>query len=161
MEPTKQDIEELFVYLDGDLYWKNFPDNSKRPFVKAGTNHSSGYRVIKIYGKRYRAHRIIFMMHYGYMPKYIDHIDGDRLNNKIENLRECNHNENMHNRKISSNNTSGIKGIIWHKKRKKWWPQIMVNCKRIKLGMYDDLELAELVITEARDLYHKRFANNG
>ena len=161
MEPTLQDIKELFVYSNGDLYWKIFPDNSRKSFVKAGTNHSSGYRVVKIYGKRYRVHRIIFMMCHGYISKYIDHIDGNRLNNRIENLRECNHNENMHNRKISSNNKSGIKGIIWHKTAKKWWPQIMVNSKRINLGKYDDLELAELVIMEARDLFHGKFANHG
>jgi hypothetical protein len=160
MKFTKQDLEDLFEYRDGNLYWKRYPDYSNKSLVKAGFYHSTGYQVVKIYGKRHKVHRIIFMIHHGYVPKYIDHIDGNKLNNNIENLRECNHNQNMHNRRISSNNTSGIKGITWRSDIKKWWPQLMVNNKRIYLGTYDDLELAELVIIEARNLYHGKFAKH-
>jgi hypothetical protein len=161
MKFTKTELESLFYYIDGQIYWKKGSPNGMKPGTKAGVYHSSGYRVVRIQGKRYKVHRIIFTLHHGYTPNFVDHIDGDPLNNKIEKLRECNHNQNMHNRKISSNNKSGIKGIIWDKSSKKWWPQLMVNSKRLKLGKYNDLELAELVIVEARDLYHGKFANHG
>jgi hypothetical protein len=158
--PSKIELNKMFDYKDGQLYWKKGSRNGIKPGTKAGVYHSSGYLVIRIFGKRYRTHRLIFMMHHGQYPVCVDHIDGNKLNNHIENLRGCDHNQNMHNRKISSNNKSGIKGIIWHKSAKKWWPQLMINSKRLNLGMYDDLELAELVIKEARNLYHGDFARH-
>jgi len=160
MELSKATLEQLFHYSDGHIYWKKGSRNGLTPGVKAGCYHSSGYRVVKIYGKRYKVHRIIFILHHDFNPTHIDHIDGDTLNNKIENLRVCTHNQNMHNRKISKNSKSGIKGITWVSSCKKWWSQLMVNSKRIKLGMYEDLELAELVIQEAREKYHRDFLRN-
>ena len=69
--------------------------------------------------------------------------------------------KNGKNRKTPKNNTSGVKGVSWHKRSKKWVVSIGVNWKRKALGYFDDLDLAELVSIEARNKYHGEFANHG
>jgi len=93
-------------------------------------------------------------MQYGYVPKLIDHIDGNSENNKIENLRESNKSLNACNSKTPSHNTSGHKGVIWLKREKKWLAKVQINKKVMHLGTFTDIELACLVADEARILYH-------
>jgi len=66
---------------------------------------------------------LIFLYHHGYLPKFVDHIDGNKKNNRIENLREATKSQNAMNQKVSTRNTSGIKGVMWHKRDKKWFVQ--------------------------------------
>ena len=153
---TQDYVKQLFEYRDGVLYWK-VNKGKVRLGQKAGTLNNNYYRV-QINGKQYRNHRIIFLMHHGFLPKHLDHIDGNKLNNKIENLREATHSQNMMNVKIKKNNTSGTKGVCFDKQRKKWLVRITIQNKDIHLGRFDDLELAELVAIEGRDKYHKSFA---
>ena len=94
------------------------------------------------------------------MPSYVDHIDGDKTNNKIENLREATVSQNRFNSKLQSNNKSGVKGVHFNKNYKKWIAQITVNYKVLYLGSYDDIELAELVVQEARSTKHGVFARH-
>jgi hypothetical protein len=70
----------------------------------------------------------------------IDHVDNNRLNNDIKNLRWATYSENNMNRKISSKNKSGFKGISWHKKRNKWQSHITINGKQQNLGYFDNIE---------------------
>jgi hypothetical protein len=111
-------------------------------------------------GKHYRLHRVIFFMHHGYLPDVIDHIDGDILNNKIENLRPATHTQNMRNTKLSSRNNSGVKGVNWDKKSNKWRVHISVDGKTKTFGRFKDMELAELIAIEARDKYYGEFARH-
>lgn len=74
----------------------------------------------------------------------IDHINGNKTDNSIENLRWCTVSENMHNRTINGNNTSGCKGVCFSKRTKKWLAQIKLNNKTISIGYYDKLEDAVL-----------------
>jgi len=67
---------------------------------------------------------------------HVDHIDGDGLNNQRSNLRLCTHQQNSMNRRLSRNNTSGYKGVSWHKKDKKWNVRIRINGKRIQIGQF-------------------------
>ena len=100
------------------------------------------------------------MMHYGYLPKYIDHVDGDSVNNRIENLREATNQQNAYNQKLRKNSTSGVKGVNWDKDTNKWRVRIQINGKHTHIGSFEDLMLAELVAVEARDKYHKEFARH-
>ena len=93
-----------------------------------------------------------------YMPKEVDHIDGNSLNNKIENLREANRSENVCNIGIKKTNTSGYKGVHWDKARNKWMVTVQKNKKIVFNKRFEDLELAVLVAEEARNKYHKEFA---
>jgi len=152
---------EIFDYKDGKLLWKVAKGTRTDLLGKeAGNKREDGYVRIKVNNRLYLAHRIIFLMVNGYLPKEIDHIDGNRSNNKIENLREVTKSENAQNRKTPINNTSGVKGVCWHKATKKWYVQLQVNKKNKYFGTYDDLELAQLVAIEARDKYHNQFARN-
>lgn len=152
--PTKEQLHQLFEYKDGELYWK------KRNQNKAGSLRNDGRKHITINYKIYKLHRIIFLWHHGYLPKEIDHIDGNPLNNRIENLREATRYQNLMNKKKTKQNTSGCKNVSWNKSAKKWLVSMQVNGKRKYLGIYDDLELADLVATEARDKFHGNFANH-
>jgi len=155
---TQNLVKSLFDYENGFLYWKI----NKGPIkagTKAGSLRKDNRTDISINRKLYLAHRLIFLYHHGYLPIEVDHID--TLSNCIENLRPATHSQNGKNRKTPKNNTSGVKGVSWHKRSKKWVVSIGVNWKRKALGYFDDLDLAELVSIEARNKYHGEFANHG
>ncbi len=157
--PTQEQVKSLFNYKDGDLYWKkSLTKNHFELNKKAGSLRGNKYLRVFINKKSYANHRIIFLYHYGYLPKFIDHIDNNKLNNKIENLREATVQQNNCNTKLRKDNTSGIKGV--HKVQKKWLVRVQINNKRKIIGRFDDLELAELVAIEARNKYHKEFARH-
>lgn len=151
---TQDLLNKLFEYRDGFIYRKN------KPNVYAGTFTKHGYYRVSINCKLYYVHRIIYMMFYGYFPEQIDHIDGNRGNNKIENLRNSNNTQNNQNKPITKANKSGCKNVYWHSAAKKWSVEIKSNGKKCYLGLFDDIELADLVATEARNKYHGSFARH-
>jgi hypothetical protein len=144
---------ELFEYRNGDLYRKHGQFAGK-----AGTLHHTGYTQVKVGKKNYRAHRIIFAMHHGYFPDYVDHIDGNRLNNRIENLREATNQQNQYNVGLISRNKSGAKNVVWDRNR--WKVYMRINKKMTHIGAFEDFELAELVATEARNKFHGEFVKH-
>ena len=156
---TQEQVRELFYYRDGELYWKVHKPHTKKD--KPAGYLSKKYKIVSINYKNYLNHRIIFLWHHGYIPKEIDHIDRNSLNNKIENLREATQSENNCNQKLRVTNKSGLKNIHWASDKKKWIAKITINKKTKFLGAYNDLELAEFVAEEARHKYHKEFANHG
>jgi hypothetical protein len=152
-------LNNLFEYKEGYLYRKVARATNVKIGEKVGTD-CGHYLRLTINKKPYKVHRIIFFMHYGYMPKFIDHIDGNYKNNAIENLRPATIQENNRNQKLKDNNTSGFKNVTWNKTAKKWQVGLSINGKFKYFGTYDDLELADLVATEARDKYFGNFARN-
>jgi len=151
---------ELFEYKNGKLYCKaktNPKSNKKNIGEEVGGLNGQDYLVTKIHYKSYFVHKIIFLMHYGYIPQIVDHIDGNTLNNRIENLRAVNLSQNQHNRGIDKRNKSGFKNVAWCKRTKKWRVSLAVNNKSMEFGRFSDIELADLVAQEARDKYHKEF----
>jgi hypothetical protein len=164
MEPNEIDqclMHHLFDYIDGHLYWKINRGGFKCKGAKAGRVSPYGYTIIEINGVPYQEHHLVWLFHYGKMPAMLDHIDGNRSNNKVDNLRECTRAQNMHNRKICKRNTVGVKGVRFRKDNKKYEARIAVNQKRFVLGSFDDLELAELVMQMAREKFHGAFFNHG
>ena len=108
----KNYIKNHFVYFNGKLY-RNDRRNSN------GSLDKDGYLIIKVKGKQFKAHRIVWLLCKGDFPKLvIDHIDRNRLNNKIENLREVTPKENFQNRTIHPNKDTGVVGIYKDKKTK-------------------------------------------
>ena len=79
-------------------------------------------------------------MNHGELPEFIDHIDGNSLNNRIENLREATNSQNCMNGKLRKTNKSGHKNVYWHKSAKKWSVEIKVFGKKKYFGLFDDLE---------------------
>jgi hypothetical protein len=84
------------------------------------------------------AHRVAFAHFYGHWPTdKVDHINQNRSDNRIENLRDVSPQENSQNQKLSKRNTSGVTGVTWHNQRKKWMAQITVSLKTHTLGIYE------------------------
>ena len=156
---THQDVADCFEYRDGYLYWKGVSHPNKQHMLDkpAGSIHKTGYRHITWRGKVQKAHRLIFMLHHGFMPQEIDHINGDRADNRIENLRSVTRSQNQYNKR-PQRNVSGYRGVTWHKKTGKWLVRVGLNNKNKSLGYYDDLELAALVAEEGRSLHYGQFA---
>jgi hypothetical protein len=156
LEISQQRVLDLFRYDDGKLFRKS--DNKEMGIYS--TKHHRYARVV-IDGKEYKLHRIIFFYHHGYLPEIIDHINGDRYDNHIENLREANTYQNRQNSGIYSTSKSGVKNVYWDKKCNKWRVSFSINGKRKYFGGYDDLEEAKQIATSMRDKYFKQFANHG
>ena len=156
LEVSQERVLELFDYEDGKLFRKS--DNKEMGIYS--TKHHRYARVV-IDGKDYKLHRIIFLYHHGYLPDIIDHINGDRYDNHIENLREADTYQNRQNSGIYSTSKSGVKNVYWDKKSQKWIVAFSINGKRKYFGCYDSLEEAKQVATSMRDKYFKDFANHG
>ena len=153
-------LNELLEYRDGNLFWK-----VNRPHVKkgelAGRLSDKGYWRITFCNRIYKAHRLIFLMHKGYLPVEIDHIDGNKLNNRIDNLREATRAQNIFNRGLMKTNTSGVKGVSWSKERNKWEVQMYVDGKKHNIGRFENLEVAKAMAIAFRQQHHGEFANHG
>jgi hypothetical protein len=105
--------------------------------------HPNGYKCGAVLGRGYLTHRIIWLFEKGAWPKdQIDHINGDRTDNRIENLREVSNAENARNMSVSVRNKSGIAGVFWNAKRQKWVANIGKNSRTKHLGCFDDFDLA-------------------
>jgi len=154
---TQKDLQSLLHYdpLTGDFTWNiSFPNKTKSG-QKAGCLMSKGYWRIKIDRKEYLAHRLAWLYVYGRWPaEEIDHIDGNKLNNKISNLRECSHQQNAYNFKTYRNNTSGFPGVTRIPKTNKWRAQIRVGAKTKYLGTFDTAQDAYLEYLRAKAIYH-------
>ena len=125
----------------------------------AGCKNTQGYLVVRVNGKTYYAHRIVIAMLAGAWPQgQIDHINGDRSDNTPSNLRVASNGQNQHNAKLRADNSSGVKGVYWNAANRNWVAQIWVDGKAISLGSHEDIELAELVVSEARIKYHGEFS---
>jgi hypothetical protein len=95
---TQAVIKNLFDYhQDGHLVWKIQAAKNVKPSQIAGSLLSTGYKRITIDGKDYKAHRLIYLWHHGILPAMLDHIDNNRQNNRIENLRPCTREQNQAN----------------------------------------------------------------
>ena len=158
---TQERLKELFDYQDGDFI-------RRTTSLRVMCSPTKGQRYLRVFvdGKPRSLHRMIYLWHHGHLPKTLDHIDGDRANNKIENLREATQQQNCLNRKHHSNSKSPYKNVYLQAPTKKaewkrnWVVRITVAGKSKYIGSFEDLELADLVATEARDKFHGRFARH-
>lgn len=153
---TQEEAHRLFEYRDGVLFWRERPKFSRKAKgdMEAGAPSGHGYKKVTVNQKQFYVHQLVFLMHNGYIPEVVDHIDGKTDNNQIYNLRASNKSLNACNSKLNSKNTSGHKGVIWSKLSQKWMSRIQVNQRSKHLGVFEDFELACFVADEARRLYH-------
>lgn len=158
----ENELKEFLYYEPdtGNFYWKKAPSNRVKVGDIAGSVMSHGYRTIGFKGKEYLAHRLAFLFVEGVIPDEVDHKNGDPSDNSWNNLRKATRSENNQNTRIPKNNKSGSKNVYYRKDRDTYSVSLMVNGKTIRLGCYEDKELADLVAIEAREKYHKQFANH-
>ena len=157
---TKEDVRLLFVYEPDTGRLRRLGKGKPYPWHNSG--NGAKYLATHIGsegGRRQYAHRLVWLYHHGFMPKMIDHIDGDTKNNRIENLRECSGAQNQYNTGRPNNNSSGYKGVYFCKGRASpWRARIGVNYKKIVLGYFKTAELAAAAYAEGAKTYAKEFA---
>jgi hypothetical protein len=144
-----------------DRYTGNLYHSARKCGVKIGSKAGSidpktGYVRLKIDGSLFQAHRIIFKMMTGldFPNAQIDHIDGDRANNRIENLRLADHSENQANGKVYKSNKAGFRGVHWHKQHGKYAASIQCGLKRMHIGLFSNpIEAAMAYNAKAVELF--------
>ena len=149
--PSKEVLHDLFYYKNGNLFHKKSQAKGKADHA-AGWIEKNGYSATNIKGVRYRVHRLIYQFHHGSCPDFIDHIDGNRQNNNIENLRPATISENNQNSKEKNTNKLGVKGVCIERGRYK--ANIKVNGKSKHLGYFYSLEEAKIVYEEFSKKIH-------
>lgn len=160
-EISQKEVLRLFYYKDGLLIRRITINNRAIKGAIVGHLGGRGYLRVTVHGVGFRVHRLIFLMHKGYLPKMLDHIDENKLNNRIENLRTCNNSENSLNRKRNKNNTSGVKGVSLNARNNKWRAEIRVDCKPMYIGEYRDINDAAEAVRAKRKEFHGEFVNHG
>jgi len=177
---TKEVLSTLLMYDDvsGKLFWRERPLNffsdfklgksrcgsawntkyaGKEAFI---STDKDGYKKGEIFAVTYFSHRVIWMMHYNEWPDCVDHIDGNPVNNRLDNLRSVPHEDNCKNQKIPINNTSGVIGVSWKSKINKWQASIRILGVDKYLGVFSDKGAAIKKRKEAEQLY-KFHENHG
>jgi hypothetical protein len=167
MATDQIEFSEVFEFRDGLLFWKPRPEasfktrrgwsiwNAQNAGRLAGTIRANGYVVVSVKKRLLLAHRVVFAMHHGFMPEEIDHINGDRGDNRIENLRAASCTQNRRN-SVSKAGASGVKGVCWKRDKGKWRARVSGR----HLGYFSSKECAEGAVVAARSEMHGEFANH-
>lgn len=163
---TADFLRSAFDYdaASGALIWKAadcLPPNARSRMAGkvAGTVSSTGYCQIKIGGALYKTHRLVWLHVTGLWPDTeIDHIDGDKTNNRFENLRLASRSENMRNVGRYANNTSGAKGVHFEAATAKWVARIVLDGRTHHLGRHGTRDEARRAYTAAAERFHGTFA---
>ena len=156
---TSEYLHQLLEYRDGKLFWK-VNRGKARIGEEAGCVGNRGYLVIVVNGKQRMAHRLIWLMHGKELTEMLDHIDGDQLNNRIENLRAVTNSQNQRNQKLRKDGTSGIKGVSWISSYKRWSGQVWHEGKLYRAGYFKDKDECAAAVRELREQLHGEFARH-
>jgi len=151
----------------GVLTWKDRPESAfscRRAWaawrsrfygLPAGTSMTkNGYKQIRINKQTYLVHRVVWALFYKTWPAAeVDHINRDKLDNRITNLRDATHSTNVRNRaKANSNNSLGLMGVRWHRSMRKYEARAVIEGKLLHIGFFDDPVLANSEYMKAKDL---------
>lgn len=151
---------EIFDYRDGKLYWKIKTGKKSVVGRKVGSITPGGYIETRVDNERHYIHRLVWLWHHGYLPEnYLDHINRDRADNRIENLREVSQSCNIRNSNLSKASTSGFTGVSYSEARGKWEAYIKVDYKKINLGRHNTIEEAIRARYDAEIKYNFKSCN--
>ena len=159
-ELTQENLRKLLYYDEstGNLFWNVGRGRTTETGQIAGMINSEGYVRLKVNGKGYTAHRLIWFMTYGVWPDCeVDHINGDRADNRLSNLREVNRQQNQWNRKAQS----GLKGASYDTKSGKWIAQLNINGGKKYLGSFDTEQVAHNAYCKAARKLHGEYFCDG
>jgi hypothetical protein len=173
--PSPEELRQLLRYdpETGKLFWRERPVCMFRAAPRktaeavsltwnkrfAGreafiTDNGTGYRMGRIGGRAYLAHRVAWAIARGAWPdNEIDHINRDRADNRLSNLREVTRAENSKNKGMSAHNTSGANGVSWNRKIQKWQARIQIGRRTKNLGFFSDFNTA-VAARKAADIRH-------
>lgn len=133
---TQSELLDAFDYANGFLFWKKTFSNRAIAGTKIQRIDHHGYVPVGFKGKKLKAHRLIYMIHHGVMPEMIDHINGIKNDNRIENLRVVDEFQNCYN-KLPRFNKLKYKGVSLHKSTGKWRARIRFKGKEICIGYFE------------------------
>lgn len=158
--PAADELWELFEYnpLTGNLHWRQGKKRAKRGAEAGCIRSDKRYFRIVLDRVEYAKHRIVWCWIYGEDPgqQPLDHINGDKADNRAWNLRTATKSQNQWNKAVSSNNTSGYKGV--RRSRSRWRAQIRKHGKRYDLGTYGTRKEAYQAYCDAAHRLHGNFA---
>ncbi|HDB9961155.1 TPA: HNH endonuclease [Escherichia coli] len=157
------DIRDLIDYNPetGVLTAKvNFAGRQEGAII--GSQTWQGYYAFSLFGKKCFAHRLAWLLHYGEWPSQpIDHINGIKKDNSIRNLRLCSLSQNQFNKPTQKNNTTGVKGVYWNKRDKRYVASVQFNGKKYSAGHHKDIESAKEAVMKLREKLAGEFTNHG
>ena len=157
---TQQELNRLLNYDPDTGHWEWLVSTSMRVKVgdRAGYTRHDGYLCIRIHTVLYLAHRLAWLYVNGHFPSAgIDHIDRNKANCRLSNLRPATQSQNMRNRRHSPLNTSGYRGVYWEERKGKWFAKIVVERKQIHLGYFLDPKDADAAYQTAAKKLHGEF----
>lgn len=160
MKPNAEEIRAHLRYVKttGHLWWK-IRASGRVMWRPAGSIDKNGYIGIGFGGKVFKAHHLAWLIVTGDWPRgEIDHKNLNRADNKWKNLREATRGQNQSNSRKYRNNTSGFKGVCWHKQHRKWYAQLQSNGKQVFLGLFDDPAIAAVAYAKGARRHHGEFA---
>ena len=157
--PSQQSLlKQLRYEVDTGLLWWKEKKINRQMDKSCGTLHHNGYLYLRMDGRLYTLHRVIWKMVTGREPDHLDHINGCRIDNRLSNLREVSRNQNNRSIGITKANSSGYIGVRFSEKEKCWTTQITVERKRISLGRFKDKRQAVEAYNRKAIELHSHFA---
>ena len=146
----------------GEFYWRVQRGRAIKPgSVVKGTVGNHGYKVIKVDGKLILAHRLAWALSFGSLPEHqIDHINNNKTDNRLCNLRKATASENQWNKRRQTNNSTGFKGVSIHRVTGLFRARLKVFGKEISVGYFRTPELAHAAIEKSRSAQHGEFARS-
>lgn len=161
MKPTVDRLRQVFTLDKQGRLIRNFACSKAKVGEEAGDINNRGYRRVTVDGSRYLAHRIVWTMHTGFWPSlHIDHINGDRSDNRPENLRQATNGQNLCNRGAQKNNKLGLKGVHFSARKGKYVAQIAYGGKHRFIGHFSTAEEAHAAYLMEASINHGEFAKN-
>lgn len=164
--PDTATLRSMFTYCPetGVLTWLPRLDDPRwnRVFAgkPAGGVDGKGYVRIRTEGNNWNAHRVIWKLVHDEEPEYVDHINGNRADNRLCNLRSVSKTENARNTRLKRHNTSGVSGVHWRTKDQRWAATIHHNGALVRLGQYRLFEDA-VAARRAAEIKYGYHANHG
>lgn len=162
-ELTVEMVSNIISYNkdSGEFTWMERRGGKSLAGTKAGSVKSTGYVLISLYGHRYRAHHLAWFIINGSFPSMLDHVNGIRSDNRICNLREANHSQNMMNKRFNKKHSTSARGVYVDSRTGKYRVEVSIDSGKFRSKSIDNLEDAEALSRKIRSALHGEFCNHG